>query len=357
MPLLRAGIIGLTWIAANPADPAPHPALGVRHPYSHAAAYDLLPATDIVAICDIVAAQVTAFQDRWQSRWPAMRPYSDYRRMLAEAHLDMLSLCTPDHLHADMVVAACEAGVRGIICEKPLATTMRDTDRMMAAAERYGVRLSVEHTRRWAPEYQAVRNLVMSGAIGKLTRIVATLNGERAMLFRNGTHLIDLVTFFADSEPVWVMAALDEVFDAYPPRYAGGGGRDPRADPGALGIIAFANGVRALYQGSQGTQTQTAIDLIGEKGWIHAGISTHDFQIYTAGADGTGDIAWRTLPRYATTRGGILGAVGEMVDLLTVGGETISPAHEARRTVEIMLGFLQSHRRQGARVWMPIQDE
>ena len=357
MPPLRAGIIGLAWIAANPPDPAPAVALGVRHPYSHAAAYDQLPETEVVAICDVLPATRDAFVARWATRWPRLRAYDDYRRMLADADLDLVSICTPDHLHADMVVAACEAGVRGIVLEKPLATTIRDADRILAAAERYGVRLSVEHTRRWVYEYQAMRRLIREGTIGRVTRINATLNGERAMLFRNGTHIIDLITFFADSDPVWVMAALDEDFDAYPPRYAGDGGRDPKTDPGALGIIAFANGVRAVYQGSQGTQAQTSIEVIGEQGWIHAGISTHDFRVHLPGPEGSYDTVSRSLPRHATTRGGVLGAVGEMVDLITVGGETLSPARDARRSVEIMLGFLQSHRRDGARVYMPVQDE
>ncbi|MEZ4624346.1 MAG: Gfo/Idh/MocA family oxidoreductase [Thermomicrobiales bacterium] len=60
--------------------------------------------------------------------------------MLANEEIDLLSIVTPDHLHADSFVAACEAGVKGIYCEKPISTTLEDADRMIAAAEASGTR-------------------------------------------------------------------------------------------------------------------------------------------------------------------------------------------------------------------------
>src|SRR5712692_9625455 len=188
MTIYRAGIIGMSEVIASAmAEPAPHPALGTKMPYTHAAAYAISPTTELVAVCDIVPALLDRFKERWRARWPNLKLYSDYRAMLAEMKLDILSICTPDHLHADMVVAACEASVKGIICEKPIATTMRDAERMIEAVEQHGVKMSIEHTRRWIYEYHEVREMVRKRRIGKLQRIVGTLNGERAMLFRNGT--------------------------------------------------------------------------------------------------------------------------------------------------------------------------
>ena len=67
----------------------------------------------------------------------------------------------------------------------------------------------VEHTRCFDPAFVAVRDRVREGYIGDLTRIVAYLGGKRAMLFRNSTHLLGSVIFFAESSPKWVIAALD----------------------------------------------------------------------------------------------------------------------------------------------------
>lgn len=356
MTTYRAAIIGLTGIAAGPATPAAHPSLGIQMPGNHAAAYSLAHQTQVVAVCDIVPSLLDRFKTTWGHLWPSVQGYTDYRAMLANEKIDLLSVCTPDHLHADMVIAACEAGVRGILCEKPIATTLAEADRMIAAVEKHGVPMSIDHTRRWRPEYHDARALIRAGKIGRLTRIVATMNGERAMLFRNGTHLIDMINFFAESEPAWVVGALDEAFDHYGPRYAGDGGRKPSTDPGALAIIGFKNGVRALFQGSQTTVAHTAIDLIGEKGRINIGMLDHRMNVALQGPDGPYDLIYRELPRTQTSRGNIYGVVAEMIDLIEHGGETVSPPREARRTLEIMLAILQSHHQGGVKVYMPIQD-
>ena len=87
---------------------------------SHAAAYHLVPETDVVAICELRTDLFDTFRDTWGDVWPKVRAYTDYREMLAQENLDLLSVATSDHVHADMVVDAAAAGVRGIFCEKPI---------------------------------------------------------------------------------------------------------------------------------------------------------------------------------------------------------------------------------------------
>lgn len=356
MTTYRAAIIGLTGIAAGPGVPAPHTALGWRMPQNHAAAYALAPRTEIVAVCDIVPSMLEKFKQTWRDVWPNVKTYTDYREMLRHERLDMLSICTPDHLHADMVVAACEAGVKGILCEKPIATTLKDADRMIEAVERHGVQMSIDHTRRWQPEYHEARQMVREGKIGQLTRLVVTMNGERAMLFRNGTHMIDMLVFFAESEPDWVIGMVDEPFKDYGPRYTGDGGHNPRTDPGALALIGFKNGVRAVYQGSQDTVAYSSLDIIGTTGRVHIGMQDHQMSVALRGPDGPYDLVYRELPRSHPSRAGLLAVVEEMVDLIEKGGETVSPPREARWTLSILLGILQSAAQGGARVEMPVQD-
>src|SRR5207247_1879985 len=122
---------------------------------------------------------------------------------------------TPDNYHVGPVIDAANAKVKAILVEKPIATSVEDADRMIEAARKNGVRLSVDHTRSWWPSYQHARKLVRNGAIGGLTRIVVTMGGARSMLFRNGTHLVDTMEYFAESPPVWVIAAHDRGFEDY----------------------------------------------------------------------------------------------------------------------------------------------
>ena len=99
--------------------------------------------------------------------------------------------------------------MRGIFCEKPIATTLEDADAIVSAVRAAGVAMNVNYTRRWFPEFVEARRIIRSGEIGRLSQIVIEMGGPRSMLFRNHTHSLDLVNFLADSEPVWVWADFE----------------------------------------------------------------------------------------------------------------------------------------------------
>ena len=142
----RAGIIGLTGIGQSPPR---YNLWATRHPqpHSHAAAYAAHPRAEVVAVCELVPELLAQYEKNWG---PAAH-YTDYRAMLAKENLDILSVVTSDHLHDQMVVDAAEAGVPAIYCEKPLATTLANADRMLAAVEKSGAKMCVNHGRRWDP--------------------------------------------------------------------------------------------------------------------------------------------------------------------------------------------------------------
>ena len=79
------------------------------------------------------------------------------------------------------------------------------------------------------------------------------------MLFRNGTHLIDAATMFAESEPVWVIGQLDAGHEQYGPYYAGEGGATPRSIRVASALIRYENGVIASIFCSKPIYSQTFI--------------------------------------------------------------------------------------------------
>lgn len=88
---------------------------------------------------------------------------SSYEELLEK--VDVVDICTATHRHADEAIAAADAG-RHVICEKPLARTLVDAERILAACERSGVRLYVAHVVRFFPEYAAARRIVAEGQIG-----------------------------------------------------------------------------------------------------------------------------------------------------------------------------------------------
>src|SRR5262249_50332994 len=97
----RTALIGLSWIATDPAAPASHPSLGTGIAYSHAAALDNIPNVDVVGGCDIVPELRDQFLTRWQGRWPGAKVYTDYREMLDQERPELVCIATPDFLPAD----------------------------------------------------------------------------------------------------------------------------------------------------------------------------------------------------------------------------------------------------------------
>jgi predicted dehydrogenase len=321
-------------------------------PHSHAAAYAAIPRTTVVAACDLVPDLLQRFQQHWGTVFPDAHRYTDYREMLSRERIDLLSVATPDDRHAQIVVDAAAAGVKGIFCEKPIATTLADADRMIAACAERRIPLLVNHTRRWFPEFVEARRLVRANMIGPLHRIVAIHGGPRAMLFRLGTHLVDAVCFFAESDPGWVSGELDDEHRHYGPRYAGDGGRDAATDPGYSAYIRFQNGVRACLTASKRTMYTFELDLLGAAGRIRVG--AHAGEIWRTLAEGTPAV--RQLRPPYTTRGDMVAAVVELLGLIEHGGSGSSTGEDGRRVLSILLGILQSNDMGGGPVTFPIHD-
>ena len=342
----RVCIVGLTGIAAGPKSSEGEAGFGGTMPHSHASAYHFLPETEVVGVCDLVQDRVDAFQNNWKEQLPDVKGYVDCQEMLADLSPDLLSVVTSDDRHADLVVQASESGVRGLFCEKPIATSLADADRMIEAVERNNTVMTINHTRRWYPMYRQVRAEIDKGTIGELKRIAFNFGGPRALLFRNGTHMIDAITFIADSEPAWCFAELDEGYEDYWP-YQGDGGRNPDLEPGCSGYIHYRNGVRAFYNGSKGTSPKRGMQLTGTEGWIefddaYATIGTREGE--------------RHLGRDPEIYSDSVAAIRELIHVVENGGETISSPRTARMALEIILGFLASQKRGNIRIDFPLDE-
>ena len=120
---------------------------------SHAYAYGRHPEIDLVSVCDVNPASFGRFYERSKLEKGSVKEYTDYRQMLAQEGLQLISVVTPDDHHAAPVIDASNAGVKGILVEKPLAGSLADADRMIEAVEGNGTHLLVDHTRCFDPDY------------------------------------------------------------------------------------------------------------------------------------------------------------------------------------------------------------
>ena len=342
----RVGIVGLRGIGSKRPDEPPKPFKDIIGA-THAASLSRFSNIEVVGYCDLVSELLEEFKESWKDQWPNAKGYTNYKEMLVKEQLDILAITTSDHRHTDIAVDAANAGVKGIFCEKPLATSVEDADRMINACEDKGVVLTVDHTRRFRPLLHKIRNTIRSGSIGPLSTIVVTHAGPRAMLFRNGTHIIDGICFFADSEPSQVFARLEDGFEDWD-HYKGDGGSLPENDPAASGFVLFRNGVRAFYCGSKKTAGGVTLQLLGQNGRIDFDYNGLTAELSAPGsasvssANDPGSVIKQTLvPDYYKVEG-IEAGYRELIDLIEKGGSSVSPAREARKTVQIMLGFLKS---------------
>ena len=130
----------------------------------HAEALASLPRSRFVAVCDPVVERAQGFAERFG----VPRVFADPAAMLASGEVEAVCVCTPHPSHAELVVAAAEAGVH-VLCEKPIAVRLSEADRMIAAARRTGVRFGVVFQRRFWPASRRLRAAIDAGKLGRLT--------------------------------------------------------------------------------------------------------------------------------------------------------------------------------------------
>ena len=149
---VRIGIIGTGNIARS----------------THLPAYAALDTAEVTALCDASAESVAAAGERFGV--PAGRRYTDYRDLLAREDVDAVDICTPNQVRLEPLLAACAAG-KHVLVQKPMARSIDEASRMIAAARAAGVKLAVFYMGRFDPAHALVQRLMDSGAIGRVTAL------------------------------------------------------------------------------------------------------------------------------------------------------------------------------------------
>jgi predicted dehydrogenase len=137
--------------------------IGGRMGAAHARAYAANPHTELRAVCDVdleAARRVAAEHG-------AAVAVTDYRELLGRPDLQVISVASPDPWHAEQSTAALEAGLH-VLCEKPMAPTLEECRRMIAAGIRAGRLLMVGQVCRFTPAFVLAKRLVEQGRIGEL---------------------------------------------------------------------------------------------------------------------------------------------------------------------------------------------
>lgn len=321
MPKLRIGIVG-TGIMGR----------------GHAEVLNAHPGADVTAVCRHPLGDATVF--------------ATYQELLGSGTVDAVSITTPDHLHADVMVAAAEAGVH-ILVEKPFTTTVADADRAVNAIKSAGVTAMCLFNHRWVPAYaQAKEQMPLLGepvvgyarkndTIHVPTEMIGWADRTTCAWFLS-SHDIDLMTWLFDDQVAEVFATA---------RYG-----KLKVTPDAMQIQArFSRGAMAtfesawIYPNTFPTMVDSYVTVVGEDGVVQLDRQKENIQLATAQA--------YAYPRNMLQRvvhgvpaGAYRDAIHHFVDCLRTGAEPLISVESSRHVTAVLEAAHES-----ARTGLPVK--
>lgn len=298
------------------------------------------------ACADIDAASARAAAEPWGAVHS-----TDWRQVLERADIQAVVVATPEYLHAEQVVAAAEAG-KHVLCEKPIAPSLAEADRMIAACRAAGVNLLIGHSRRFTRRYMEIRAAIDRGEIGAVRLLRENERRSRAIPqvwwtpahwtgnpqvsggapMMNAIHEADLLRWFTGQEAESVQAEINTTIE------------------GNVGVIDFISLTVRFQGGSIGSAEVLncappgypafhQLELYGTEGAIRA--RDHELTGLTrfgdSGADFPGhyEMLLHNLPAYARE-------LAELVAAIRAGRPVVMPPTEARAALEIALAAVRS---------------
>jgi predicted dehydrogenase len=210
----------------------------------HATAFHANPRFKVIGLCDIDPARLAAAA----AKVGGPRTGTDAAALARELKPDVFCFCTLPHLRTPLIRAGVEAGAKLIAFEKPVALTSAELFTIRDLIRRAGVKAVVSHQHRYGRHYQKVKEIVASGALGRVHTVYGTATGWMTHML---SHLVDYSMWFNDYAPgVWAMAQAagrSKFTDNHPsPDYL-------------AGFVQFANGVRGLYECGAGAPDQPEV--------------------------------------------------------------------------------------------------
>ena len=216
---------------------------------------------EMVAFCDIVKERAEKAAKEYGT--PDARVYTDYKELLKEDDIDVVHVLTPNVSHAEITVSAFEAG-KHVLCEKPMAATTADAEKMMAAWKKSGKKFTIGYQNRFRPEVSSLHKSCEQGELGEIYFAKAHAVRRRAVptwgVFPNkalqgggplidiGTHALDMTLWMMDNyEPESVTGSVFYKLGHLPQAVEGNafGPWDPETyevEDSAFGLIKMKNG-------------------------------------------------------------------------------------------------------------------
>ncbi len=314
----------------------------------HAQVYDRYPDASLVAVCDtdIVRAQASA------AKFGGVRAYDDYRNLLADPDVDAVSIATPDFAHLELALAAARAG-KHILCEKPLAMTVVDSQRIVDEAARAGVTLMVDFHNRVNPSIVMARDAVARGDIGTPRYGYARLS--------NTTFVpLEMLSWASKSSALWFLCChtvdamrfilQDEIVRVYGVNRSGtltSLGVDTQDFH--VAIAEFSRGSVVTFENSwilpqsQPVVFDFKLDISGSTGAINLDMSHHAAAtIHTAGGMSYGDITGTSPTSDRRIGGFMLESIARFADAVIHGDPVLATGEDGVIATKVLCAMMDS---------------
>jgi predicted dehydrogenase len=333
-----------------------------------------LPETEIVAVADADAEGLA----KAKLRLKVAAGFSDYRAMLAQVKPDVVAVA-PRFVdeHRDMLLACAAAGVRGVYMEKPFCRTPAESDEILAACGKSGMKVAVAHRNRWHPVLPVLRKLIAEGRIGRVlevrTRGKEDRRGGAEDIFVLGGHLFNLAVCFT-GQPTACAATLTQ--DGRPVAASdvkpGAEGIGPLGGDALHARFDTAGGIPIFFDSVANAGVAAAgfgVQVIGTKGVFDLRIDQEPLAFFCEGspfASTNGERRWvpvssagigvpEPLPDLGKQLASHVFQGRELIGCLRQGGEPTCGLADAALTVEMTCATFESHRQGGARVELPLR--
>lgn len=327
----------------------------------HTEAILAVEGAQLAAVMDIVPERAAQFSERY-----GVTALNDYESVLQRADIDVVNICTPSGLHAEMGVAAARAG-KHVVVEKPMALSLRDADRLINECERAGVKLFVVHQNRYNEAVKQLRAAVDAGHFGKMTHGVAVVRWNRdqayydsadwrgtwsldgGVLMNQSIHNVDLLQ--------WMMGPVESVF-----AYTTTALRNIEAEDLGVAVIRFQSGALGVIEGTSTIyprNLEETLSVFGEKGTcVLGGVAVNRVETWRfadeVAAQGPDDADQSVDP--PSVYG--FGHREYMRDVVSAIRENTPPfigGPDGRKALEVVLGIYESAR-SGQPVTFPVKE-
>ncbi|NYT31012.1 Gfo/Idh/MocA family oxidoreductase [Rhizobium sp. WYCCWR 11128] len=310
----------------------------------HASIFANEPRAELVAVVDSDIGRAAALAGELRGN---VKAYSSHLELLAGEELDLVSICTPDHLHLDPALAMAAKGIN-LFVEKPIASTMEDAAQIVAACKAAGVKLGVGYLLRFDPRYYKARELITSGKIGTPIHIYARRNSARTegpkryggtlpLALHVTVHDVDMVLWMLEGQtPVSVYAQQTDIL------LGSLGTQDTIA-----AVVRFSGGTVVTFESAWSLPAgarhmiDARLELIGTEGSFE--VQCGDSGLYFADSQTSREIDTQHWPTVENRVGGDLKLqLASVLEWLDGGPSQVASGEEAIRSLELTRALIRS---------------